>query len=64
MKNIQQGRLWAIRNNPDSPIFHTVRTGLPTLFRTQGKALDFKKKLKSEYEVTVEVVEIEIIEKQ
>lgn len=56
--------MWAIRNGPDSPIFHAVETNLPTLFRTRKDADTFKKRLKTEYEADVEVVEIEIVEKK
>jgi len=64
MEGIQQGRLWAIRNGPDSPIFHAVSTNLPALFRTLKDANAFKKRLNAEYEVVVEVVEIDIIKKE
>lgn len=62
METIQQGRLWAIRNGPSSPIFHVAETGLPTLFRTRKDADSFKKRIKAELDTDVEVVEVQIIE--
>ncbi len=65
--SIQQGRLWAVRRSHDSPIFHVVETGLPTLFRTRKEADVFKKRVDAidpKDPVKAEVVEVEIIEKK
>ncbi len=45
MEGIQQGRLWAVRLNSNSPIFHVAETGLPTLFRHRKEADAFKKRV-------------------
>ena len=65
MKAIHQGRLWAIRNNPDGAIFHAAQDdgrGGPTLFTRRGDADLAQKRIKEELDYTVQIVEVAIVE--
>lgn len=64
MNVIQQGRLWGIRNPGSDVIFHAVETGLPTLFKTRKDADAFKMGLKKQHNIDIEIVEVQIIEKE
>ena len=64
MIGIQQGRLWAIRNSENGPIFHQVENLLPLLFNTRKSANSYREWLKKQYDTNVIVVEVIIISKE
>lgn len=63
MGGIQQGRLWALRSGPNSPILYQVEPRVPKLFETHKEADSFKRWLEESYGPVVEVIEINIVER-
>jgi hypothetical protein len=61
-EGIQRGRLWALRNSSDEPLFQSFETGLPTLFVTRKQAELWQRRINAECGGHVEVVEVKIIE--